>query len=71
MPNAWNALVKEKFKLGRLGNPAYSLGEAMKSAKKVYKKGSQLIQSLRKKRRGGSRKNRTKKQAGKCAENKK
>lgn len=58
MPNAWNLLVKEKFKLGRLGNPAYSLGDAMKSAKKVYKKGSQFVQTLRSK---PSRKRRTRK----------
>jgi hypothetical protein len=60
MPNAWNLLVKQKFKMGRLGNPAYSLGDAMKSAKKVYKKGSELVKSLSKKKRG-SRRRRTRK----------
>lgn len=60
MPNEWNKLVKEKFKMGRLGNPAYSLGDAMKSAKKVYKKGSELVKSLSKKKRG-SRRRRTRK----------
>lgn len=60
MPNAWNLLVKQKFKTGRLGNPAYSLGDAMKSAQKVYKKGSELVKSLSKKKRG-SRRRRTRK----------
>jgi hypothetical protein len=42
MANAWTKLVQEKFRLGRLSNPSFSLGEAMKSAKKVYKKGVEL-----------------------------
>jgi hypothetical protein len=62
MPNAWNMLVKQKFKIGRLGNPAYSLGDAMKSAKKVYQKGSQLVKSLRKKK--GGKKSCTRKNKG-------
>ena len=34
---AWTNLVKEKFRLGRMVNPTYSLKQAMKSAKKVYR----------------------------------
>ena len=39
MSNPWTKLVQEKFRLGRMTNPSYSLGQAMKSAKKVYKTG--------------------------------
>ena len=39
MATEWNKLVQEKFRLGRLSNPAFSLKQAMKAAKKVYKKG--------------------------------
>jgi hypothetical protein len=52
MANAWTKLVQEKFRLGRLSNPSFSLGEAMKSAKKVYKKGVELSAVSRKKSRG-------------------
>jgi len=34
----WTKLVQDKFRLGRMTNPSYSLGQAMKAAKKVYKK---------------------------------
>lgn len=43
--NNWTKLVKEKFDLGRMNNKSYSLGDAMKAAKKVYKKGSASIKS--------------------------
>jgi hypothetical protein len=33
----WTKLVQDKFRLGRMTNPSYSLGQAMKAAKKVYK----------------------------------
>lgn len=39
MSNPWTKLVQEKFRLGRLTNPSFSLGQAMQSAKKVYKSG--------------------------------
>jgi hypothetical protein len=39
MSNPWTKLVQEKFRLGRLTNPSFSLGQAMQSAKKVYKTG--------------------------------
>lgn len=52
MANAWTKLVKEKFRLGRLSNPSFSLGEAMKSAKKVYKKGVAVGASMTRKTRG-------------------
>ena len=43
--NNWTKLVKEKFDLGRKHNKSYSLGDAMKAAKKVYKKGSSSLKS--------------------------
>jgi hypothetical protein len=52
MANAWTRLVKEKFRLGRLSNPSFSLGEAMKSAKKVYKKGVEISADVVRKTRG-------------------
>lgn len=55
MANAWTKLVQEKFRLGRLSNPSFSLGEAMKSAKKVYKKGAELSAVSRKTRGRKSR----------------
>jgi len=62
MANPWTRLVKEKFRLGRLSNPAYSLREAMKSAKKVYKKGVEIgavaIRSTRGRKKAKSRKTR-------------
>lgn len=52
MSNPWTKLVQEKFRLGRMSNPVYSLKQAMKSAKQVYKKGvSSVVSSTRKKRR--------------------
>lgn len=59
--NNWTKLVKEKFALGRSGNKAYTLGDAMKAAKKVYKKGSASIKSTvsRMSRRRKSKKSKT------------
>ena len=63
MANSWTRLVKEKFRLGRLSNPAYTLGEAMKSAKKVYKKGVEIsaiaIRSTRGRKKGGKHSRKT------------
>lgn len=48
MSNPWTKLVQEKFRLGRMTNPAYSLGQAMKSAKKVYKTGVDVSSNVSK-----------------------
>lgn len=37
---AWTDLVSKMFKEGRSSNPNFKLKDAMKSAAKVYKKGS-------------------------------
>lgn len=55
MSNPWTKLVQEKFRLGRLTDPAYSLGQAMKAAKKVYKKGVSVSKVCTKKIRGKKR----------------
>lgn len=59
MSNPWTKLVQEKFRLGRLSQPNFSLGQAMKSAKQVYKKGvsatSTLTRSLNPRKRKGGR----------------
>ena len=65
--SSWTKLVQEKFRLGRMTNPSYSLGEAMKAAKKVYKKGKDVTAKVVKpfskkrhsKRRNTRRKRRT------------
>ena len=64
MANAWTKLVKEKFRLGRLSNPSFSLGEAMKSAKKVYKKGVELSADVVRTTRGRKRKSKNSKTRG-------
>jgi hypothetical protein len=60
----WTKLVQEKFRLGRMTNPSYSLGEAMKAAKKVYKKGKDVtakaVKPFSKKRRSKRRNTRRK-----------
>jgi len=37
--SAWNQAVKQAFKMGRSVNKGYSLKQAMKDAKKIYRKG--------------------------------
>ena len=37
MPTKWNDIVKKTFADGRKTNPAYSLKNAMKDAKPIYK----------------------------------
>ena len=64
MANAWTKLVKEKFRLGRLSNPSFSLGEAMKSAKKVYKKGVEVAMTRKTRGRGGKGKRSRKTRGG-------
>ena len=55
MPTEWTNLVKEKFRVGRLTNPKYSLMEAMKAAKKVYKKTKDVATIMTKKVRRKSK----------------
>lgn len=55
MGSPWNDLVKEKFRLGRMINPKYSLKQAMKSAKKVYKKTKKALPVLKKKLNSATR----------------
>lgn len=61
--SSWNDLVKEKFRLGRMVNPKYSLMQAMKAAKKVYKKVS-ATQTSKKSRKAGPRKSKGRKSRG-------
>lgn len=39
---AWTDTVKKTFKQGRLSNPSYQFKDALKDAKKFYKKGESL-----------------------------
>ena len=57
MANPWTTLVQQKFRLGRMTNPAYNLGQAMQAAKKVYKKGNELTgaKTRGKKRKSGKK----------------
>lgn len=52
MKTEWSKLVTEKFRVGRLVNPKYSLMQAMKEAKKVYKKSAPVAQKLTRKLMG-------------------
>jgi hypothetical protein len=36
--SAWNDLVQKVYREGHAKNPDYSLGDAMKAAKKLYRK---------------------------------
>lgn len=47
MGSDWNNLVKEKFRVGRMLNPKYSLKQAMKAAKKVYKKSVKAVKGIK------------------------
>jgi hypothetical protein len=40
----WLAHVKKTFKMGKMKNKNYKLGQAMKDAKKTYKKGGKLVE---------------------------
>ena len=42
----WNMLVKKMFKEGRGKNAAYKLKDAMRDAKKVYKKTSDSVEKV-------------------------
>jgi hypothetical protein len=64
MATEWNKLVKETYNLGKLQDPAFTLGQAMKNAKKVYKNGSSMADSLGKSMKRGMR-FKGKKQGGK------
>lgn len=63
MSTPWMKLVQEKLRSGRLTNPKYSLSEAMKAAKKVYKKGIDVSAPILKKfsKKMMSKKNKQKK----------
>ena len=41
MATEWINTVKKTFKQGRLSNPAYQFRDALKDAKKYYKKGKE------------------------------
>lgn len=64
MATEWTKLVKEKFRLGRMVNPKFSLMQAMKEAKKVYRStnnvASRITQKARKSRGKKARKSRAK-----------
>tara|TARA_E500000178_G_scaffold355247_1_gene427180 strand:+ start:2907 stop:3230 length:324 start_codon:yes stop_codon:yes gene_type:complete len=48
---AWTDTVKKTFKQGRLSNPAYQFKDALKDAKKIYKKGEVALVDAAKKTR--------------------
>jgi|LauGreStaDraftv2_3_1035109.scaffolds.fasta_scaffold00045_5 hypothetical protein len=48
MATEWNKLVKKTYSLGKLQDPAYTLSQAMKNAKKVYHNGSNMVESVKK-----------------------
>lgn len=43
MGNAWTKAVNTAFKIGRKTRKTYSLKEAMFAAKKIYKKGANVV----------------------------
>ena len=42
----WNRLVQQTYKEGKSKSPVYSLGDAMKDARKVYKKGQAVAENV-------------------------
>jgi hypothetical protein len=42
----WNRLVQQTYKDGKAKSPIYSLGDAMKDARKVYKKGKAVAENV-------------------------
>jgi len=42
----WNRLVQQTYKEGKSKSPVYSLGDAMKDARKVYKKGQAVAENM-------------------------
>ena len=48
---AWTDTVKKTFKEGRLSNPSYQFKDALKDAKKFYKKGEVAVVDAAKKTR--------------------
>ena len=61
---AWTDTVKKTFKQGRLSNPSYQFKDALKDAKKFYKKGEVAVVDTAKKTRKVVRK--TAKKTGKA-----
>lgn len=49
MATEWVNTVKKTFKQGRLSNPAYQFKDALKDAKKYYKKGKETALHVGKK----------------------
>lgn len=62
---AWTDTVKKTFKEGRLSNPSYQFKDALKDAKKFYKKGEGAVVDAAKKTRKVVRK--VAKKTGKAA----
>lgn len=53
--SAWNQTVKKAFKMGRSVNKGYSLKQAMKDAKKIYRKGKGMSMTAKKYRRSSKK----------------
>ena len=63
MPSAWITHVKSVYAAGKKKNAGYTYGQAMKDAKKTYKRGAKSSteeQEAPKKRRGRKKKSRVK-----------
>ena len=56
MTTDWVKTVKKTFKQGRLSNPAYQFKDALKDAKKYYKKGEVAVVDAAKKTKKAMRK---------------
>ena len=64
MPSAWITHVKSVYAAGKKKNASYKYSQAMKDAKKTYKRGAKSSteeQEAPKKRRGRKKKSRMKK----------
>ena len=48
MATEWNKLVKKTYDLGKVSNPSYTLGDAMKNAKKVYNNSGKIFNNITK-----------------------
>ena len=66
MPSAWITHVKSIYAKGKKSNSSYTYGQAMKDAKKTYKRGAASTASEEaapKKRRGRKKKSRKSKKS--------
>ena len=64
MSSEWNQAVKQTFKAGRKTNKFYSLKDAMMDAKKIYRKGANVVSAKMSRKNSRRRKTRGRRMRG-------